>query len=198
MVFCKNAGFAWLKCEGREDEDCWLECYEGSCTTVQTISLFFSWISNPLWHLAIISYLVLILVFAFLRCVMQNWRTEKICFDHLETFVIIILYYGLHFWYVDEFSYFRIQVLFLNTAFVLLLQRFWGERTMNTADDNGFFPSSSNAPFRTSDKIWGVRSWDPIAADTFISEYTGQVVPVTEHATICHSENEYVLNLKRA
>jgi hypothetical protein len=69
---------------------------------------------------------------------------------------------------------------------------------MNTTNDNGFFPSSSSAPFRTSDKRWGVRSWDPIAAGTFISEYTGQVVPVTEHAAICHSESEYVLNLKRA
>jgi SET domain-containing protein len=30
--------------------------------------------------------------------------------------------------------------------------------------------------FKTSYKRWGVRSSDPIAAGTFISEYTGQVV----------------------
>jgi euchromatic histone-lysine N-methyltransferase len=52
--------------------------------------------------------------------------------------------------------------------------------------------------FRTSDKRWGVRSWDPIAAGTFISEYTGQVVPVAEQAAICHSDGEYVLNLRHA
>jgi hypothetical protein len=52
--------------------------------------------------------------------------------------------------------------------------------------------------FRTSDKRWGVRSWDPIAPGTFISEYTGQVVPVAEQAAVCHSDSEYVLNLKHA
>lgn len=52
--------------------------------------------------------------------------------------------------------------------------------------------------FRTSDKKWGVRSWDPIAAGTFISEYTGLVVSGEEQDGICHSDNEYVLNLKHA
>lgn len=52
--------------------------------------------------------------------------------------------------------------------------------------------------FRTSDKKWGVRSWDPLAAGTFISEYTGQVFPIEEQAAICNSDSEYVLNLKHA
>lgn len=52
--------------------------------------------------------------------------------------------------------------------------------------------------FRTSDKKWGVRSWDPLAAGTFISEYTGQVFPIEEQAAICNSDSEYALNLKHA
>lgn len=52
--------------------------------------------------------------------------------------------------------------------------------------------------FRTSDKKWGVRSWDPIAAGSFISEYTGLVISVEERDGICHTDNEYVLNLKHA
>jgi len=49
--------------------------------------------------------------------------------------------------------------------------------------------------FRTSDKRWGVRSCDAIAAGTSICEYTGQVVSFEEQATPCHSDNEYIVNL---
>ena len=59
---------------------------------------------------------------------------------------------------------------------------------MNTTDDNDFFPSSSSAPVRISDKRWGVRSSDLVAESTFISE----------QEAICHSDSEFVLNLKCA
>eukprot|EP01018_Ginkgo_biloba_P021269 Gb_41073 [translate_table: standard] len=47
--------------------------------------------------------------------------------------------------------------------------------------------------FKTSDRGWGVRCWDSIAAGTFICEYTGEVVSEGE-AALQHEGNEYILS----
>ncbi|KAJ1264558.1 hypothetical protein BS78_08G010300 [Paspalum vaginatum] len=47
--------------------------------------------------------------------------------------------------------------------------------------------------FWTGDCGWGVRSWDPIRAGTFICEYTGKAIDETDMNTNCE-EDEYTFN----
>eukprot|EP00252_Welwitschia_mirabilis_P021539 TRINITY_DN5550_c0_g1_i1.p1 TRINITY_DN5550_c0_g1~~TRINITY_DN5550_c0_g1_i1.p1 ORF type:complete len:1158 (+),score=198.12 TRINITY_DN5550_c0_g1_i1:167-3640(+) len=51
--------------------------------------------------------------------------------------------------------------------------------------------------FRAADRRWGVMSWDPIPAGTFLCEYTGEIVPVEGEAVLSTSEN-YVLDVQKA
>ncbi|CAM8963626.1 unnamed protein product [Rhodiola kirilowii] len=53
--------------------------------------------------------------------------------------------------------------------------------------------------FKTTDRGWGLRSWDPIRAGTFICEYAGEVIPNSEdRQTREDGENdEYVFDTTR-
>lgn len=48
--------------------------------------------------------------------------------------------------------------------------------------------------FKTEDKGWGLRSWDTIAAGSFICEYTGRLVHNTD---LQQQTSDYVLDLRR-
>ncbi|KAE8713850.1 Histone-lysine N-methyltransferase, H3 lysine-9 specific SUVH1 [Hibiscus syriacus] len=49
--------------------------------------------------------------------------------------------------------------------------------------------------FKTRDRGWGLRSWDPIRAGTFICEYAGEVIDETNARQ--DGENEYVFHTSR-
>ncbi|XP_008810793.2 LOW QUALITY PROTEIN: histone-lysine N-methyltransferase, H3 lysine-9 specific SUVH1-like [Phoenix dactylifera] len=51
--------------------------------------------------------------------------------------------------------------------------------------------------FKTRDGGWGLRSWDPIRAGTFICEYVGEVIDKCKVAETCE-EDEYVFQVMHA
>ncbi|OVA13806.1 SET domain [Macleaya cordata] len=52
--------------------------------------------------------------------------------------------------------------------------------------------------FKTKDKGWGLRSWDPIRAGMFICEYAGQVVEKSKLEEDEDEEDEYIFNAARS
>lgn len=51
--------------------------------------------------------------------------------------------------------------------------------------------------FRTKNKGWGLRSWDPIRAGTFICEYAGEVIPSARVEELGEHEDEYLFDSTR-
>ncbi|XP_031280467.1 histone-lysine N-methyltransferase, H3 lysine-9 specific SUVH1-like [Pistacia vera] len=51
--------------------------------------------------------------------------------------------------------------------------------------------------FRTKDKGWGLRSWDPIRAGAFICEYAGQVIDISKIENGDEIEDDYIFDATR-
>lgn len=51
--------------------------------------------------------------------------------------------------------------------------------------------------FRTKDKGWGLRSWDPIRAGAFICEYAGEVIDISKLELGVETEDDYVFDATR-
>ncbi|GAB4836177.1 hypothetical protein Ancab_001090 [Ancistrocladus abbreviatus] len=52
--------------------------------------------------------------------------------------------------------------------------------------------------FKTKDRGWGLRSWDPIRAGTFICEYAGEVLDKAKYDADEAENNEYIFDTSRA
>ncbi|KAF7120971.1 hypothetical protein RHSIM_Rhsim13G0178700 [Rhododendron simsii] len=59
--------------------------------------------------------------------------------------------------------------------------------------NGGVLPYTALGVFRTKDKGWGVRSWDPIRAGAFICEYAGEVIDVSSEEELEREREDHYI-----